>query len=108
MKIFKELNKKGYKHYYKGTIQELDSMDKKNPDLHSEIMHVLMWLLKKHKLWIYVKKEGGWWFPVIENYYDEDDQGTIQEDISKMDHSYTDHPIEVYKYTIEYCLKELI
>ena len=54
MEIFKQLNKKGYKHYYEGTIEELDSMDKDNQHLHSEIMQVIMWLYEKHGIWINV------------------------------------------------------
>jgi hypothetical protein len=53
MEIFKELNKKGYKHYYEGTVEELDSMDKDNQHLHSEIMQVIMWFYEKHGIWIY-------------------------------------------------------
>lgn len=54
MEIFKQLNKKGYKHYYEGTVEELDSMDKDNQHLHSEIMQVIMWLYEKHGIWVLV------------------------------------------------------
>lgn len=54
MEIFKQLNKKGYTHYYSGTIEELDNMGKNNPDLHSEIMQVIMWIYEKHSIWISV------------------------------------------------------
>lgn len=54
MEIFKQLNKKGYKHYYDGTVEELDSMNKDNQHLHSEIMQVVMWLYEKHRIWISV------------------------------------------------------
>ena len=54
MAIFKQLNKKGYKHYYEGTVEELDSMDKDNQHLHSEIMQVIMWLYEKHGIWVSV------------------------------------------------------
>ena len=54
MEIFKQLNKKGYKHYYEGTVEELDSMDKDNQHLHSEIMQVIMWLYEKHGIWVSV------------------------------------------------------
>ena len=62
MLIFKQLNKKGYKHYYEGTIEELDSMDKDNPHLHSEIMQVIMWLYEKYGVWINVtiSQEDKW------------------------------------------------
>ena len=59
MGIFKQLTKKGYKHYYEGTVEELDSMDKDNQHLHSEIMQVVMWLYEKHGVWITVCVIGG-------------------------------------------------
>lgn len=54
MQIFKQLSKKRYKHYYDGTIEELDNMDRNSPNLHSELMQVVMWLYKKHSLWIII------------------------------------------------------
>jgi hypothetical protein len=54
MKIFKELEKIGYKHRYKGTIEELDKMKINNPNLHAELMHVIIWLEKKYNVWITV------------------------------------------------------
>lgn len=108
MEIFKELNKKGYKHYYDGTVEELDSMNKDNQHLHSEIMQVIMWLLEKHKIWVYSHKDGGWWIPVVENYYDEADQGTIIEDLSGMDNICFDSPSAAYLAAIEYTLTHLI
>ena len=67
MEIFKQLNKKGYKHYYGGTIEELDCMDKNNPDLYSEIMQVIMWLYEKYNIWISVDPEidTNTWFHTI-------------------------------------------
>ena len=72
MKIFKQLNKKGYKHYYEGTVEELDSMDKDNQHLHSEIMQVIMWLYEKHGIWIDVSlnqfskpKDLQWMYSIV-------------------------------------------
>lgn len=72
------------------------------------ISEVVMWLYEKHDIWIYTHKDGGWWFPVIENYYDEDDQGTIIEDLSKMTRTYFNSPTEAYEAGIEYTLNNLI
>jgi hypothetical protein len=72
------------------------------------ILDSIMWIYKKHNFWIYVHKDGGWWFPVIENYYDEDDQGTIIEDLSKMKQTLFNTPIQAYNAAINYCLKNLI
>ena len=72
------------------------------------IVDVVMWLYEKHGIWTYVHKDGGWWFPVIENYYDEDDQGTIIEDLSKMTKTYFDSPTEAYEAAITYTLNNLI
>ena len=38
----------------KSVLEELDSMDKDNQHLHSEIMQVVMWLYEKHGVWITV------------------------------------------------------
>ena len=54
-KIFEGLEKFGYKHRYKGTIEELDKMKINNPDLHAEIMHAVIWLEKKYNVWITVR-----------------------------------------------------
>lgn len=72
------------------------------------IAEVVMWLYEKHNIWVYAHKEGGWWIPVIENYYDEDNQGTLIEDLSKMNNICFDSPKEAYEAAIEYTLKNLI
>lgn len=71
MEIFKQLNKKGYKHYYEGTVEELDSMDKDNQHLHSEIMQVIMWLYEKHGIWIWVERFSNLFRPYAEEIGDE-------------------------------------
>lgn len=72
------------------------------------ISEVVMCLYEKHKLWIYAHKDGGWWFPVIENYYDEDNRGTIIEDLSKMTRTYFDSPKEAYEAGIKHTLNHLL
>ena len=103
MAIFKELNKKGYKHYYDGTVEELDSMDKDNQHLHSEIMQVIMWLYEKYKIWIQVfilNKTFAWKVQdvntlVITCLYAQQDKGY-------------NSPTEAYEAAIEYTLENLI
>ena len=103
MAIFKELNKKGYKHYYDGTVEELDSMDKDNQHLHSEIMQVIMWLYEKYKIWIQVfilNKTFAWKVQdvntlVITCLYAQQDKGY-------------NSPTEAYEAAIEYTLNKLI
>lgn len=98
MEIFKQLSKKGYKHYYEGTVEELDSMDKDNQHLHSEIMQVVMWLYEKHEIWIsvdrhfdkFISKNNG----VLITFY-----GNRK--------SYFDTPTEAYEAAIEYCLTKI-
>lgn len=98
MEIFKELSKKGYKHYYEGTIEELDLMDKNNSDLHSEIMQVIMWLYEKHGIWISV--------------FSTDDISMFSYKISSTQgHNYSPNfnsPTEAYEAAIEYTLKNLL
>ena len=102
MGIFKQLTKKGYKHYYEGTVEELDSMDKDNQHLHSEIMQVVMWLYEKHGVWITVCVIGvdgfGYWLhDKGRKRLNPDNQG-----------GYWLSPTEAYKAAIEYCLTKLI
>ncbi len=97
MKIFKQLNKKGYKHYYEGTVEELDSMDKDNQHLHSEIMQVIMWLYDNHKIWIVVfPTEQDWTFDIFKGL-----------DCVKSE-SFFDTPVNAYEAAIEYALNNLV
>lgn len=100
--LAKLLKEKGF-----GIIKYSNSKNK-TKSYRPTIAETIMWLYKKHKIWIYVHKDGGWWFPVIENYYDEDDQGTIIEDLSKLDRNYFNKQTEAYEKAIEYTLKNLI
>lgn len=99
MKIFKQLNKKGYKHYYEGTVEELDSMDKDNQHLHSEIMQVIMWLYETHGIWVFVKLGYG-------------HEYVIQSTKVPFSFIYSEgtynSPTEAYEAAIEYTLKNLI
>jgi glutathione peroxidase-family protein len=105
MEIFKQLNKKGYKHYYEGTVEELDSMDKDNQHLHSEIMQVIMWLYEKHGIWIHSAPENNeedivkWAFTIQ----------TIDTEV-RFVRRFSDFnsPTEAYESAIEYTLKNLI
>lgn len=101
MKIFKQLNKKGYKHYYEGTVEELDSMDKDNQHLHSEIMQVIMWLYEKHEIWVEVVK------PVRQKLFrfNVDNKDNINEFTSVVCFN---SPTEAYEAAIEYTLNKLI
>ena len=103
MEIFKELIKKGYKHYYGGTIEELDNINKNNPDLHSEIMQVVMWLYDKHGVWIYTSW-GTYYDKTVWYYYTSE----IGKKSSNSSIERFNSPTEAYEAAIEYCLKELI
>ena len=103
MKIFKQLNKKGYKHYYEGTIEELDSMDKDNQHLHSEIMQVVMWLYEKHGIWI----------SVVQNEYLDKFQYTLTQKKSNSwnivdNDKLFNSPTEAYEAAIKHCLEKII
>lgn len=106
MEIFKQLNKKGYKHYYGGTIEELDNMDKDNPDLYSEIMQVIMWLCEKHGVWVCSYPDAvmqkGWYFTVFIN---TNTKTTLANYHSEADFK---SPTEAYEAAIEYTLNNLI
>jgi hypothetical protein len=99
MEIFKELNKKGYKHYYDGTIEELDSMDKNNPDLHSEIMQVIMWLFEKHGIWIEVIETD-----LFNKFFFQ----IKRKDNTRLKNGDYNSPTEAYLKAIEYTLTTLI
>ena len=101
--MFKQLNKKGYKHYYEGTVEELDSMNKDNQHLYSEIMQVIMWLYEKHGIWI----------SVVQNEYLDKFQYTL---IQKKSNSWNivdndklfNSPTEAYEAAIKHCLEKII
>ena len=101
MEIFKELSKKGYKHYYEGTIEELDLMDKNNSDLHSEIMQVIMWLYEKHEYWCYTYTNGKIWYPCIQHKFG--DMAVLSGKIGEFN-----SPTEAYEAAITYVLTKLI
>lgn len=106
MKIFKQLSKKGYKHYYESTIEELDSMDKYNLHLYSEIMQVVIWLYEKHGIWIVPEmiSELGQTEPKFYGrirYFE--DEFVKQENTENYN-----SPTESYLAAIEYTLKNLI
>ena len=103
MKIFKQLNKKGYKHYYEGTIEELDLMDKSNQDLHSEIMQVIMWLYEKHGIWIYISDSSA----RLGFRYQIQKLKILGENNFSSEERYNS-PTEAYEAAIEYCLTKLI
>ena len=116
MKIFKQLNKKGYKHYYEGTIEELDSMDKDNQHLHSEIMQVVMWLYEKHGIWVSVD-----WMKRIKPYNSgfychlrgtnkslNRDNFIVINDTLNPGYEVFNSPTEAYEAAIEYILNNLI
>lgn len=100
MKIFKQLNKKGYKHYYDGTVEELDSMNKDNQHLHSEIMQVIMWLYKKHGVWICVAT-----IPFEKHFMFEYSIHNRSECLTQ--DGVFDSPTEAYEAAIKYTLKNL-
>lgn len=107
MEIFKELNKKGYKHYCEGTVEELDDMDRNNPDLHSEIMQVIMWLYEKHGLWTNVVYMGfelkySWSIDIVTTSGSHWDSYGEEGDICY------NSPTEAYESAIEYTLNNLI
>jgi hypothetical protein len=112
MEIFKELSKKGYKHYYEGTVEELDSMDKDNQHLHSEIIQVIMWLYEKHDIWITInpKRERN---ILGENYMQfdvdvwqlEKDKGCVLYGVELLQFK---SPTEAYEKAIKYTLNNLI
>jgi hypothetical protein len=116
MEIFKELNKKGYKHYCEGTVEELDDMDRNNPDLHSEIMQVIMWLYEKHGIWINVGGDCDYKFKFeihTWNWYEHEKTyrlGHIVLGESFFDTSSEpfNSPTEAYESAIEYTLNNLI
>lgn len=104
--MFRGLSKKGYKHYYEGTIEELDSMDKSNPNLHSEIMQVVMWLYNKHGIWISVidvePTHTLWEYQISKK-----EIGLIHSS-GQYPAKHESSPTEAYEAAIQYCLRMMI
>lgn len=103
MEIFKQLSKKGYKHYYGGTIEELDSMDENNPNLHSEIMQVVIWLYKKYDIWIEVR-----FLEAFKTFYFELINIKSLQGMTSKGEKYFNSPTEAYGAAIDYTLNKLI
>ena len=101
--MFKQLNKKGYKHYYEGTVEELDSMNKDNQHLYSEIMQVIMWLYEKHGIWIYISDSSA----RLGFRYQIQKLKILGENNFSSEERYNS-PTEAYEAAIEYCLTKLI
>ena len=80
MKIFKELNKIGFKHYTENTIEELDNLPLDSEERIMEQSLVFLWFRKKYDLYVNVTRY---------NDVDEDkflyyiDSGDIEEGFSK-------------------------
>ena len=75
MKIFKELNKIGYKHYTENTIKELDNLPLDSEERIMEQSLAFRWFREKHDLVHHINRDGGWWLCSILNLYDEKEQG---------------------------------
>ena len=103
MKIFKQLNRKGYKHYYEGTVEELDFMDKDNQHLHSEIMQIIMWLYEKHGIWIEVR-----FLESFKTFYFELININNLKGMTSKGENHFNSPTEAYEAAIEYTLNNLI
>jgi len=113
MEIFKRLSKKGYKHYYQNTVEELDSMNKDNQHLHSEIMQVIMWLYEKYGIWISVDwtpQNNGDEYPcsVYWYYFISGEVGNPYKTIDDCETSRFNSLSEAYSAAIEYVLINLI
>jgi hypothetical protein len=52
MKIFKELNKLGYKHYTENTVEELDDLPLDSEERIMEQALVLRWFREKHVFYV--------------------------------------------------------
>lgn len=88
MKIFKELNKLGYKHYTENTTEELDNLSLDNPDIITEFAHLCEWLRVKHGIWIsvvYNSKYKQYDYTIINvNWSDKELSKNMQKEIDEM------------------------
>jgi hypothetical protein len=57
MKIFKELNKLGYKHYTENTVEELDDLPLDSEERIIEQTLVLRWFRKNRHLKFFIKED---------------------------------------------------
>lgn len=55
MKIFKELNKLGYKHYTEHTVEELDDLPLDSKEIIMEQALVLRWFREKYNIISYIR-----------------------------------------------------
>jgi hypothetical protein len=73
MKVFKELNKLGYKHYTEYTIEELDNLPLNSEEKIMEQSLVFRWFREKHNLIYSVEYMGknkiNWWDIHIVGHY---------------------------------------
>ena len=56
MKIFKELNKLGYKHYTEHSVEELDNLPLGSEERIMEQALVLKWFREKYELFCWIEK----------------------------------------------------
>lgn len=109
MEIFKQLKQKGYKHYYEGTVEELDSMNKNNSHLYSELMQIIMWLYEKHGIWVSVSVDTlfnkGKFCILI---YKDKGLGLENYPLDNTEFSPYESPTEAYEAALKYCLEKII
>ena len=69
MKIFKELKKLGYIHYFATTIEELDDLPLDYEERTIEQALVLRWFRDKHELtsWVYNSQMGNFYYTILQN-----------------------------------------
>jgi hypothetical protein len=69
MKIFKELNKLGYKHYTENTVEELDDIPLDTEERIMEQALVLRWFRESHTLssWVYNGYMDKYFYTILRN-----------------------------------------
>jgi hypothetical protein len=66
MKIFKELNKLGYKHYTENTVEGLDDLPLDSEERIMEQALVLRWFREKHGLRHFIEYDYGYYNALIQ------------------------------------------
>jgi hypothetical protein len=97
MKIFKELNKLGYKHYTENTVEELDDLPLDSEERIMEQALVLRWFREKYGI-------GSW----IHHYFDMDKGTFIYSYVLTLPHRGEEYVYDTHEEAELACLIKLI
>ena len=72
-----------------------------------EQWQVVEWLREKYGIWVHVRRDGGWWIPIIEDFSNEKEEGTKIIEMENVPVCFYS-PKEAYSAAFDYVLNNLI